>query len=86
MPDRTDYQSAGMTTEGKSVVFSIEEDAAVVIRTEQGARLRVRPVIVDVMRRPPETEGGRPVYGVLSFVHVSVVEPEPSGEGGDGSL
>lgn len=62
----------GREIDGTDVAFEIIRDGHVRIKTEDGAVLRVRPVIVNVLRTDEKGPEGDPQYVVQSFVHVSV--------------
>lgn len=62
----------GRDIEGTEIPFSIVNDGAVMVEAEDGAHLRVRPIIVRVLRTDEKNDEGKRVYVVQHFVRVTL--------------
>jgi hypothetical protein len=60
---------------GQEINFRIVEDATIALELEDGALLRVRPVIVSVIRTEEKNSDGERMYFIQTFTHVSVAKP-----------
>lgn len=58
----------------EDIPFQIERDGDVRVRTEDGALLRLRPIIFNVLRTDERNADGDRVYIVQSVTHVALVE------------
>jgi hypothetical protein len=67
---------AGREVEAEEMPFQIERDGDVRIRTEDGALLRLRPVVFSVLRTNERNADGERIYVVQSVTHVALdVQP-----------
>lgn len=64
----------GQTIDGEDITFRIVEDGFVTLELADGARLNLRPVVVNVVKTN-EKPGGERLYVVQHLVHVSTETP-----------
>ncbi|MBI4702050.1 MAG: hypothetical protein HY744_13005 [Deltaproteobacteria bacterium] len=69
----------GRDLEGVDVGFGIVADGSVTIEAEDGARLRVRPIVLNVVRTDEKTPDGQRLYVVELATNV-VLDREPKGD------
>lgn len=70
---KIDYQ--GRQVEGEDVPFRIVQDGAVIIETDDGAKLRVRPVVVNVIKTGEKAPDGDRLYILQHIVHIVLDTP-----------
>jgi hypothetical protein len=67
--------------QAEEIPFQIERDGDVRVRTEDGALLRLRPIVLNVLRTNERNADGDPVYVVQSVTHVALdAQPKESGK------
>jgi len=62
----------GRNVTGADVPFKIVEDGAVVIEAEDGARIRVRPIVFNVVKTGEKTANGERLYIVQQTIQVAL--------------
>lgn len=73
---RRKVQYEGREVDGTDVAFNIVKDGAVVLECEDGSRVRVKPVIINVIKTDEKVQGER-LYIVQHFVQVALDTPPP---------
>ena len=87
---RTDTLTSAMATRkltlgerdvvGEDIGFRITGDGAVTLELDDGAELRLRHVVFNVIRTEDKTPEGEPVYLVQSVSHVILAKPAERGD------
>ena len=70
----------GRMVEGTPMPFQIVQDGSVVLELEDGARMRVRPVILHVVRTEEKTPEGDRLYIVQNLVTMVTERPAKGDE------
>ena len=65
----------GSTVNGVEVPFDIIGDGAVTIQTEDGAQLRLKPIVVTAFRTDERSPDGERIYLVQCINQVLLVKP-----------
>ena len=65
----------GKTVEGEDIAFRIEQDGNLILRLDDGAKLRLKPVVLSVLRTDKKTDDGERIYVLQALNHVVLVEP-----------
>lgn len=69
MARRRTVTYAGQSVEGEDVGYEIVRDGALVLQLDDGARIRVKPIVLNVLKTEQFVNGDR-LYIVQHVVHV----------------
>lgn len=60
---------------GEVLEFQVRGDSAVTLELEDGARLRLSPVVLNVIRTDEKNEEGDRIYAVQTVNHLVILRP-----------
>jgi hypothetical protein len=65
----------GREVVGSDIPFAIVKDGSITLELEDGAKVHVRPVVVNVVKTEEKGPTGERLYIVESFVHINLATP-----------